>query len=83
MVEKKNDADKNEPNVPGDKVKVDNANKDKFPEGTTVTVGDDGTATVNYTDGSKDTIPGDQLVKAKRAIQLMLAISHQLFQATR
>src|SRR5699024_12782646 len=35
---------------------VDNANKDKFPEGTKVTVGDDGTATVNYPDGSKDTI---------------------------
>ncbi|MDF4188549.1 protein with ysrik-signal peptide, partial [Ligilactobacillus salivarius] len=39
---------------------VDNANKDKFPAGTTVTVGADGTATVNYPDGSKDTIPGDQ-----------------------
>src|SRR5699024_12591549 len=40
---------------------VDNANKNKFPAGTDVTVGDDGTATVNYPDGSKDTIPGDQL----------------------
>ena len=45
---------------------VDNANKDKFPEGTTVTVGDDGTATVNYPDGSKDTIPGDQLVQGQK-----------------
>ena len=62
---------------------VDNANKDKFPEGTKVTVGDDGTATVNYPDGSKDTIPGDQLVQGQRATQLMLVRSHQLFQATR
>ncbi|MDD1403961.1 Rib/alpha-like domain-containing protein [Limosilactobacillus reuteri] len=45
---------------------VDNANKDKFPDGTTVTVGDDGTATVNYPDGSKDTIPGDQLVQGQK-----------------
>src|SRR5699024_11584231 len=45
---------------------VDNANKDKFPDGTTVTVGDDGTATVNYPDGSQDTIPGDQLVQGQK-----------------
>src|SRR5699024_3167311 len=45
---------------------VDNANKDKFPEGTKVTVGDDGTATLNYPDGSKDTIPGDQLVQGQK-----------------
>ncbi|NME21082.1 LEA family epithelial adhesin, partial [Lactobacillus johnsonii] len=45
---------------------VDNANKDKFPEGTTVTVGDDGTATVTYPDGSKDTISGDQLVQGQK-----------------
>ncbi|WP_143468925.1 Rib/alpha-like domain-containing protein [Lactobacillus sp. UMNPBX4] len=45
---------------------VDNANKDKFPEGTTVTVGDDGTATIKYPDGSKDTIPGDQLVQGQK-----------------
>src|SRR5699024_5978230 len=45
---------------------VDNANKDKFPEGTKVTVGDDGTATVTYPDGSKDTIPGDQLVQGQK-----------------
>ncbi|MQC01654.1 protein with ysrik-signal peptide, partial [Lactobacillus reuteri] len=45
---------------------VDNANKDKFPAGTTVTVGDDGTATVTYPDGSKDTIPGDQLVQGQK-----------------
>ena len=42
---------------------VDNANKDKFPEGTKVTVGDDGTTTVTYPDGSKDTIPGSDLVR--------------------
>src|SRR5699024_11024653 len=45
---------------------VDNANKDKFPAGTDVTVVDDGTATVNYPDGSKDTIPGDQLVQGQK-----------------
>ncbi len=45
---------------------VDNANKDKFPAGTDVTVGDDGTTTVNYPDGSKDTIPGDQLVQGQK-----------------
>ena len=45
---------------------VDNANKDKFPDGTKVTVGDDGTATITYPDGSKDTIPGDQLVQGQK-----------------
>ncbi|MDD1407575.1 LEA family epithelial adhesin [Limosilactobacillus reuteri] len=45
---------------------VDNANKDKFPDGTKVTVGDDGTTTVTYLDGSKDTIPGDQLVQGQK-----------------
>ena len=45
---------------------VDNANKDKFPDGTKVTVGNDGTATVTYPDGSKDTIPGDQLVQGQK-----------------
>ena len=45
---------------------VDKANKDKFPAGTEVTVGDDGTATIKYPDGSKDTIPGDQLVQGQK-----------------
>ncbi|MCZ3668350.1 LEA family epithelial adhesin, partial [Limosilactobacillus vaginalis] len=45
------------------KTNVTNANKDNFPDGTTVTVGDDGTATINYKDGSKDTIPGSDLVR--------------------
>ncbi|WP_258113494.1 Rib/alpha-like domain-containing protein [Aerococcus urinae] len=50
---------------------IEDANKDKFPapkEGqnpTTVTVDDKGTATITYPDGSKDTIPGDQLVREK------------------
>ncbi len=48
------------------KKNVDNANKDKFPAGTVITVGDDGTTTVTYPDGSKDTIPGDQLVQGQR-----------------
>ncbi|UXC69001.1 LEA family epithelial adhesin [Limosilactobacillus vaginalis] len=50
-----------------DKVKknVEDANKDKFPGGTTVTVGDDGTATITYPDQTKstDTIPGSDLVR--------------------
>ena len=44
---------------------VDNANKDKFPAGTEVTVGDDGTATINYPDKSTGTIPGGKLVKGE------------------
>uniref|UniRef100_UPI0024B926EE Rib/alpha-like domain-containing protein n=1 Tax=Lactobacillus gallinarum TaxID=52242 RepID=UPI0024B926EE len=48
------------------KTNVTNANKDKFPDGTEVTVGDDGTATVTYPDGSQDTIPGDQLVQGQK-----------------
>ncbi|MBF0781222.1 hypothetical protein IR114_09175, partial [Granulicatella sp. 19428wC4_WM01] len=34
-----------------------------FPPGTTVTVEKDGTATITYPDGSKDVIPGTDLVK--------------------
>ena len=50
---------------------VEDANKDEngkstLPDGTTVTVGDDGTATVTYPDGSKDTITGDQLVQGQK-----------------
>jgi hypothetical protein len=45
---------------------VDNVNKDKFPAGTGITVGDDGTTTVTYPDGTKDTIPGDQLVQGQK-----------------
>ena len=45
---------------------VEDANKGNFPDGTTVTVGDDGTATVTYPDGSKDTIPGDQLIQGQK-----------------
>ena len=82
------DAEKNEPKVPGDKVKVDNpnkltddeksevvkavenANKDDngkstLPDGTKVTVGDNGDVTITYPDGSKDTIPGDQVIEGK------------------
>ena len=82
------DAEKNNPAVPGDKVKVDDpakltddekedvvkavedANKDEsgkstLPDGTKVTVGDNGDVTVTYPDGSKDTIPGDKVVEGK------------------
>ena len=88
VVEGKSDADKNEPKVPGDKVKVDDPNKltedeksevvkavedankgengkSTLPDGTTVTVGDNGDVTVTYPDGSKDTIPGDKVVEGK------------------
>ena len=45
---------------------VDNANKDKFPAGTEVTVGDDGTTKVTYPDGSKDVIAGTDLIIAAK-----------------
>ena len=44
---------------------IEDANKDKFPEGTKVEVGNDGTATITYPDGSVDTIKGTDLVEAK------------------
>ncbi|MBI1696900.1 Protein with YSRIK-signal peptide, partial [Lactobacillus crispatus] len=45
---------------------VEDANKGNFPDGTTVTVGDDGTATVTYPDGSKDVIAGTDLIIAAK-----------------
>lgn len=45
--------------------KVTEANKDKFPEKTEVTVDDDGKVTINYPDGSQDTVPGDKVVEGK------------------
>ncbi|MBI1696899.1 Protein with YSRIK-signal peptide, partial [Lactobacillus crispatus] len=42
---------------------VEDANKGNFPDGTTVTVGPDGTATINYPDTSSETIPGSDLVR--------------------
>ena len=65
------------------KNKVDNANKDKFPDGTNITVGDDGTTTVTYPDGSKDTIPGDQLVQGQKGDTTDAETLRQLFQAAR
>ncbi|MEW4941520.1 Rib/alpha-like domain-containing protein, partial [Ligilactobacillus salivarius] len=47
------------------KKNVEEANKGNFPDGTVVTVGDNGTATIIYPDGSKDTIPGDKVVEGK------------------
>ncbi|MSB11342.1 Rib/alpha-like domain-containing protein, partial [Finegoldia sp. BIOML-A1] len=44
------------------KNKIEEANKDKFPEGTIVDVDDKGNATITYPDGSKDTIPAEDLV---------------------
>ena len=50
-----------------DKVKkaIEDANKDKFPQGTKVEIGKDGTATITYPDGSVDTIKGNDLVIQK------------------
>nr|WP_231124860.1 LEA family epithelial adhesin [Limosilactobacillus reuteri] len=47
------------------KKNVEDANKGNFPDGTTVTVGNDGTATVTYPDKDKssDTINGSDLVR--------------------
>ncbi|MGX7140753.1 LPXTG cell wall anchor domain-containing protein, partial [Facklamia languida] len=41
---------------------IEEANKDNFPEGTDVTVNEDGSATITYPDGSKDSIAADQLI---------------------
>lgn len=49
------------------KKNVEDANKDKFPDGTKITVGDDGTTTVTYPDGSKDVIAGTDLVIAPKS----------------
>ncbi|MBP2058795.1 Rib/alpha/Esp surface antigen-like repeat protein, partial [Lactobacillus colini] len=46
------------------KTNVEKANPD-LPSGATVTVGNDGTATITYGDKSTDTIDGKQLVEAK------------------
>ena len=50
-----------------DKVKkaIEDANKDKFPQGTKVEIGKDGTATITYPDGSVDIIKGNDLVNQK------------------
>ena len=50
-----------------DKVKkaIEDANKDKFPQGTKVEIGKDGTATITYPDGSVDIIKGNDLVSQK------------------
>ena len=47
------------------KTNVTDANKDNLPSGSQITVGNDGTATVTYPDGSTNTISGSQLVTAK------------------
>lgn len=47
------------------KTNVTDANKDNLPSGSQITVGNDGTTTVTYPDGSKDTVPGDKVVEGK------------------
>ena len=59
-----------------DKVKkaVEDANKDNFPkpeqeqDKTKVEVGDDGSATITYPDGSQEVIPGSDLVREKTKV---------------
>ena len=78
LVTGKTDAEKTQPTVPGDKTKVDDPtnlsdgekaqvkdNVEKSNPGTTVTVDNDGTATIKYPDQSTDTIPGKDLVTGK------------------
>ncbi|MET7027638.1 hypothetical protein AB1H96_08805, partial [Ligilactobacillus salivarius] len=45
------------------KKNVEEANKGNFPDGTVVTVGNDGTATITYPDTTTDTIQGSDLVR--------------------
>ena len=52
---------------------IEDANRDKFPEGTKVEVADDGTATITYPDGSTDTIPGTDLVEQKSEAEKTIA----------
>ena len=49
------------------KKNVEDANKGNFPDSTVVTVGDDGTATITYPDGSKDVIARTDLVIAAKS----------------
>ena len=42
---------------------MEDANKGNFPDGTVVTVGKDGTATITYPDTSTETIKGGELVR--------------------
>ena len=78
LIDEKSDAEKTTPNVPAQPVKVDDptnltagekaqvkTNVEETNPETTVTVANDGTATITYPDGSKATISGDQLVKGK------------------
>ena len=46
---------------------MEDANKGSFSAGTVITVGDDGTTTVTYPDGSKDVIAGTDLVIAAKS----------------
>ena len=56
---------------------VEDANKGNFPAGTTVTVGADGTATINYPDTTTDTIEGSDLVRAETDAEKTTQMFHQ------
>ncbi|WP_283599825.1 YSIRK-type signal peptide-containing protein, partial [Ligilactobacillus salivarius] len=44
-------------------------NNPGLPEGTQIAVGDNGDTTINYKDGSQDTITGDKLVEEKKSAE--------------
>ncbi|HEM3623395.1 TPA: LPXTG cell wall anchor domain-containing protein, partial [Streptococcus suis] len=64
-----------------EKAAVEKAVKDANPEladkFATVTVGNDGTVTITYTDGSVDTIPGSDVVEAKSLVSAKTPVSKQ------
>lgn len=50
------------------KKKLKKANKGNFPDGTTIEIGSDGTATITYPDNSQDKIKGSDLVVKKKVV---------------
>ena len=59
------DAEKDAVKEAIEKANTDSDGKSTLPSGTEITIGDDGTATITYPDGSTDTISGSDLVEAK------------------
>ena len=49
---------------------VQESNKDNFPEGTDIEVGNNGDTTITYPDGTTDIIPGGDLIVEKPAISV-------------
>ncbi len=59
------DDEKNKVKEEVEKANKDESGKSKLPDGTTITVGDDGTVTITYPDKSTDKIPGSEVVTGK------------------